>query len=385
MPKGVEKMKKQLCIIIALALFYSSASAMPQMGEINAKSAALYDSNGQMLYEMNGEAAYQPASVTKIMTMLLAMEALDRGEVSLDTMITGSAHAESMGGTQIWLKQGEQLTLDEMLKAIAIGSANDCAVAVAEHLAGTEQAFVEKMNERAKELGCKSTTFVNANGLDAGTDKTLTSAKDLAIISAELLKHPKIINYTSTWMDTVRNGQFSLANTNKMLKTYNGMIGLKTGYISEAGYCISAAATRDNMTFIATVMGAKTKDDRTNAVKTLLDYGFANYTAYTPDLTEATKPILVELGKKQNINIEAKQTEPVIIPKESEGNITLEIERLESLTAPIKKGQSVGTATVRDGTRTIMQIELVTSENIEKLGFSDIYREFMKFALMKKN
>ena len=186
-------------------------------------------------------------------------------------------------------------------------------------------------------------------------------------------------------MDTVRNGQFSLANTNKMLKTYNGMIGLKTGYISEAGYCISAAATRDNMTFIATVMGAKTKDDRTNAVKTLLDYGFANYTAYTPDLTEATKPILVELGKKQNVSIEAKQTEPVIIPKESEGNITLEIERLESLTAPIKKGQSVGTATVRDGTRTIMQIELVTSENIEKLGFSDIYREFMKFALMKKN
>ncbi len=379
-------MKKQLCLIMALALFCgSTAYALPQMGEIKAKSAALYDSNGQMLYEMNASEPLQPASVTKIMTMLLAMEALERGEVSLDTMITGSAHAESMGGTQIWLKQGEQLTLDEMLKAIAIGSANDCAVAVAEHLAGTEEAFVERMNERAKELGCKSTTFVNANGLDADSQKTLTSARDLAIISAELLKHPQIITYTSTWMDTVRNGEFSLANTNKMLKTYDGMIGLKTGYISEAGYCISAAATRDDMTFIATVMGAETKDDRTNAVKTLLDYGFTNYTAYTPDLTEAIKPISVELGKKQSVNIKAKQTQPVIIPKESNGNITIEIERQELLNAPVKEGQLIGTATVRDGTRTLMQIELEAAENVEKLSFSDIYIEFMRFALMKNN
>lgn len=379
-------MRKRLCLIIMLAfIFTSHASALPQMPEIKAKSAALYDINGQMIYEMNADTPLQPASVTKIMTMLLAMEAIERGEVSLDTMITGSAHAESMGGTQIWLKQGEQLTLDEMLKAIAIGSANDCAVAVAEHLAGTEQAFVEKMNKRAKELGCTSTTFVNANGLDTGTQKTLTSARDLALISVELLKHPQVIKYTSTWMDSVRNGQFALANTNKMLKTYDGMIGLKTGYISEAGYCISAAATRNEMTFIAVVMGAKTKEDRISAVKTLLDYAFTNYMLYTPDIKKALEPLKVELGKSEFVNVRTKGLGAVIIPKESEGNITLEVNREDKLSAPVKKGQNVGYATLREGTHTLAKIELIATENVEKMNFLDVYNEFMKFVLMKKS
>ena len=184
-------MKKLLSLALCAVLLHMNAAALPAMGELTAKSAALYDASGQMLYEMNAEESLQPASVTKIMTLLLAMEALDRGEVQLDTMVTGSAHAASMGGTQIWLKEGEQLPFDEMLKAMAVGSANDCAVAVAEHLYGSEEAFVQKMNERAKELGCTSTTFVNANGLDADGQKTLTSARDLALISAELLRIPK--------------------------------------------------------------------------------------------------------------------------------------------------------------------------------------------------
>lgn len=384
MGRNIFNMRKKLYFLVIFAVFYMVKSfALSEVGEIRAKSAALYDSNGQMLYEMNATEALQPASVTKIMTMLLVMEALNRGDVSLDTMITGSAHAESMGGTQIWLKQGEQMTLDEMLKAIAIGSANDCAVAVAEHLAGTEEQFVKKMNERAKQLGCTSTKFVNANGLD-GDEKTLTSARDLAIISVELLKYPEIIKYTSTWMDSVRNGEFSLANTNKMLKTYDGMIGLKTGYISQAGYCISAAAKRDERVFIAVVMGAKTKEDRVDAVKTLFDYAFKNYISYIPDLTNATKPISVELGKKDSVKVVAQHINPIIIPNASKANITLDIEREEKIVAPIKKGKKIGTVIVRDGTHTIMKINLLSGENIEKIGFSDIYMKFMKFAFMKQ-
>ena len=215
------------------------AAALPEMGALYAKiGGTICGQTGQELYVYNADEQLQPASVTKIMTMLLAMEALERGEVTLDTMITGSEYACSMGGTQIWLEPGEQLTLDEMLKAIAVGSANDCAVAVAEHLAGTEAAFVERMNTRARELGCTNTTFINANGLDGEGQKTLTSARDLALISCELLRHPKILEYTGIWMDTVRGGKFGLANTNKMLKSYQGLTGLKTGYIREAGFCI---------------------------------------------------------------------------------------------------------------------------------------------------
>lgn len=274
-------MKKIICTALLSGMLTVQAAALPEMGALYAKSAALYAANGQELYVYNADEQLQPASVTKIMTMLLAMEALERGEVTLDTMITGSEYACSMGGTQIWLEPGEQLTLDEMLKAIAVGSANDCAVAVAEHLAGTEAAFVERMNTRARELGCTNTTFINANGLDADGQKTLTSARDLALISCELLRHPKILEYTGIWMDTVRGGKFGLANTNKMLKSYQGLTGLKTGYIREAGFCISASAERDGLSLVAVVMAAPTKENRTADATALLNYGFANFTAYT--------------------------------------------------------------------------------------------------------
>ena len=254
--------KQVICAVCLGAMLLVQAAALPAMGELNAKSAALYAANGQELFSYHADEQLQPASVTKIMTLLLVMEALDRGEVTLDTMITGSEYACSMGGTQIWLEPGEQLTLDEMLKAIAVGSANDCAVAVAEHLAGTEAAFVERMNERAAELGCTGTTFINANGLDGMGEKTLTTAHDIALISCELLRHPKILDYTGIWMDSIRGGTFSLANTNKMLKSYPGLTGLKTGYIAEAGYCISASAERDGLSLVAVVMAAPTKENR---------------------------------------------------------------------------------------------------------------------------
>lgn len=376
-------MKKLLSTALCVLLLHSSAAALPAMGSLTAKSAALYDASGQMLYEQNAEEPLQPASVTKIMTMLLIMEALDRGDVSLDTMITGTAHAASMGGTQIWLKEGEQLSLDEMLKAIAVGSANDCAVAVAEHLCGTEEAFVERMNARAKELGCTSTTFVNANGLDADGQKTLTSARDLALISTELLKHPKILDYTTIWMDTIRNGQFSLANTNKMLRSYKGLIGLKTGYISQAGFCISAAATRDGMTLIATVMGAPTKEDRMADATALLNYGFANYAPYTPDLSDALAPLPVKMGKSKTVSVQVEETAPVVVAKEKIENVKTEIHLPDSLEAPVEAGQELGSAEIRDGDTVLLTLRLTAAESVDRLHFNDLFRSFLRVTLMK--
>lgn len=378
-------MKKLLGAALSAVVLLTHAAALPAMGSLTAKSAALYDASGQMLYELNAEEPLQPASVTKIMTLLLVMEALDRGEVTLDTMVTGSAHAASMGGTQIWLKEGEQLSMDEMLKAIAVGSANDCAVAVAEHLAGTEEAFVERMNTRAKELGCTSTTFVNANGLDADGQKTLTSARDLALISVELLKHPKILDYTTIWMDTIRNGEFSLANTNKMLRSYKGLIGLKTGYISEAGFCISAAATRDGMTLIATVMGAPTKEDRMADATALLNYGFANFTPYTPDLSAALTPLPVKMGKAETVTVQAEEAPPVVVAKEKLESVQTEIHLPDSVEAPVEAGQELGTAEIRDGENVLFTLRLTAAEAVERFHFQDLFRAFLRVALMKED
>lgn len=378
-------MKKTICAAACACLMLIQAAALPAMGPLNAKSAALYDSSGQMLYEYNADEALQPASVTKIMTLLLAMEALDRGEVQLTDMVTGSAYASSMGGTQIWLKEGEQLTFDEMLKAIAVGSANDCAVAVAEHLAGTEAAFVERMNARAQELGCTNTTFINANGLDADGEKTLTSAHDLALISVELLRHPKILDYTTIWMDTIRNGEFSLANTNKMLKSYEGMIGLKTGYISQAGFCISAAAERSGMTLIATVMAAPTKEARTADVSSLLNYGFANFAPYTPDLSGKLNPVAVRLGKELSVTPVPENAGSLVLAKEELAELTTEVQLVDAVDAPVEKGQKFGSAIVKSGGEVLMTIPLTAANTVEALTFGDIYREFLRVLLMKEH
>lgn len=378
-------MKKIVCAALCVCSLLMQAAALPAMGPLNAKSAALYDSSGQLLYEMNAEEPLQPASVTKIMTLLLAMEALDRGEVQLTDPVTGSAYASSMGGTQIWLKEGEQLSFDEMLKAIAVGSANDCAVAVAEHLAGTEAAFVEQMNTRAQELGCTSTTFINANGLDADGGKTLTSARDLALISVELLRHPKILDYTTIWMDTIRNGEFSLANTNKMLKSYEGMIGLKTGYISQAGFCISAAAERGGMTLIATVMAAPTKEARTADVSALLNYGFANFAPYTPDISSQLSPVPVRLGKSLSVMPTAEKISGVVLAKEDMAALTTEVRLADVVDAPVEKGQQLGSVTVKNGDAVLMTIPLTAAEQVGALTFGDIYREFLRVLLMKEH
>ena len=373
-------MKKLLCIVLCISIFCVTAAALPDMGDLTAKSAVLCDEDGNILFEKNADEPLQPASVTKIMTMLLVMEAVDSGQASWEELVTGSDYAASMGGTQIWLKEGEQLTLDEMMKAIAVGSANDCAVAVAEHLAGTETAFVDQMNTRAAELGCTNTKFINANGLDAGEGKTMTSAHDLALISCELLRHPDILRYTTIWMDTIRNGAFTLANTNKMLRRYDGLIGLKTGYISEAGFCISAAAEREDMRMIAVVMGAPSKDDRMADATKLLNYGFANYEPYIPDLSDLIQPIRVKMGKQDTVALTTEDITSVVVEKERAGEITVKSEFAEMVEAPVEAGMQVGEITLLDGTEILRTIPVITAECVEKITFSDVFTKILGFV-----
>ena len=368
--------KKTICAALLAMLLPVQAAALPAMGELHAKSAALYAANGQELFSMNGDEALQPASVTKVMTLLLAMEALERGEVTLDTMVTGSEYACSMGGTQVWLEPGEQLSFDEMLKAVAVGSANDCSVAIAEHLAGSEVAFVERMNARAAELGCTDTLFINANGLDGMGEKTMTTARDIARISCELLRHPKILDYTGIWMDSIRGGKFSLANTNKMLKSYPGLTGLKTGYTSEAGYCISASAERDGLSLIAVVMAAPTKENRMADATALLNYGFANFTAYTPP-QDALAPVPVALGRADSVQPVLQDESSYVIEKIQAGELETQIELPESLTAPVEAGQEIGSLTVTSGGQTVLRVPLAAAETVEAVTPPDLFRTLL--------
>lgn len=365
-----------ICAAMLGGMLLVQAAALPEMGALNAKSAALYAANGQELYSYNADEQLQPASVTKIMTMLLTMEALERGEVTLDTMITGSEYACSMGGTQVWLEPGEQMSLNDMLKAIAVGSANDCAVAVAEHLAGTEAAFVERMNQRAAELGCTNTQFINANGLDGMGQKTLTSAHDLALISCELLKHPKILEYTGIWMDSIRGGKFSLANTNKMLKSYPGLTGLKTGYISEAGFCISASAERDGLSLVAVVMAAPTKETRMADASALLNYGFANFTVYTPP-ADLLQPVPVQLGNADSVQPVLQDSQSFVVEKEKASQLETHLELPDTLQAPVEAGQQIGELTVSSGGETLLNIPITAAEAVEMTTIPDLLLEFL--------
>lgn len=369
-------MKKMICAAILGGMLLVQAAALPEMGALNAKSAALYAANGQELFAYNADEQLQPASVTKIMTMLLTMEALERGEVTLDTMITGSEYACSMGGTQVWLEPGEQMSLNDMLKAIAVGSANDCAVAVAEHLAGTEAAFVERMNQRAAELGCTNTQFINANGLDGMGQKTMTSARDIALISCELLRHPKILEYTGIWMDSIRGGKFSLANTNKMLKSYPGLTGLKTGYISEAGFCISASAERDGLSLVAVVMAAPTKETRMADASALLNYGFANFTVYTPP-DDLLQPVPVQLGSADFVQPVLQNDQSIVVEKEKAAELETQLDLPDVLQAPITAGQQIGQLTVSSGGETLLQLPITAAEDVQARSVPGLLIEFL--------
>lgn len=381
-------MKKVICFFICVCFMMHSvvvfAEGNTDLG-LNAKSAILMEeSTGNILYESNPDERLPIASVTKVMTMLLIMEAVDSGKISLDDMVTVSENAMSYGGSTMFLETGEQLTVNDMLKGIAVASANDGCVAMAEHLAGSESAFVDMMNEKAKELGMENTHFMNTNGLDE--DDHYSSARDVAIMSRELMKHETIFNYTSIWMDTLRGGKFQLANTNKLIRFYDGANGLKTGSTSKALCCLSAAAKRNDMQLIAVVLGAPTSAERFASAKSLLDYGFANYAVNTQITAgDEVQKIAVEKGVDKEVGVVAGDSCSTLVKKGQEDNITKEIKIDETITAPIEAGQKIGTMTIsRDG-EVIADIDLNALSAVEKKGIGLIIKDFFATIFFGSN
>ena len=383
-------MKRVGLVLVAMVLTIGVLARPGQAAQLDVagKSAVLIDvATGTVLYEQNAHDALAPASVTKVMTMLLIMEAIDSGKIGWDDMVTASETAAAKGGSQIYLKVGESLSVSDMLKSIAVSSANDCACAMAEHIAGSESAFVDMMNARAKELGMNDTNFVNCTGLDDGAEAAnhKTSAYDIALMSRELLKnHPDIKKFTTIWMDTVRNGAFGLSNTNKMVRFYSGCTGLKTGFTSNAGYCLSASAERDGMELIAVVMGAKTSQERFAACKSMLDYGFANFALYTPVLQEGAS-VPVKLGKTGTVGAVPSGETDLLIDKGQRSAITTEIQLESIVTAPVSKGQRLGTLIIRAGDQTLTQVPLVAEEGVERLSWGDVMVKILRQMAMAKD
>ena len=370
-------------ILVGLLPFSVGAVDM----KIEAKSALLMDvATGTVLYEQDAHTPLAPASVTKVMTMLLIMEAIDSGKIHWEDNVTASEAAAAKGGSQIYLKVGETLSVADMVKSIAVSSANDCACAMAEHIAGSEEAFVAQMNSRAKELGMKDTNFVNCTGLDDDdAAKThLTSAYDIALMSRQLIKyHPDITKYTTIWMDTVRNGEFGLSNTNKMVRFYQGCTGLKTGFTSTAGYCLSASAKRDGLELIAVVMGCENSQKRFAACKSMLDYGFANFSLIEPAAPEAGQ-IPVVLGKTDTVRAIAGESSPLLIDKAQKNEVGMQIQLEESVHAPVVKGQRLGTMTVTVGDQILAQIPMVAETAVPRLSYWDIFLDLFRSVAMAK-
>ncbi len=357
------------CDISDINVPFEMTDAKTEIGgnlDIKAKSAILLEPfTGKILYEQNADEKLPPASITKIMPLLLVMEALKRGDISLETVVYASEHACSMGGSQIWLEPGEGMTVDHLLKATVIASANDACVALGELLAGSEEGFVALMNKRAKELGMNNTHFVNCTGLDA--EGHLTTAHDVAVMSAELIKFPLIKKYSTVWMDTLRDGESELVNTNKLVRFYKGTTGLKTGTTGKAKYCLSATAERDGMELVAVVMAGESSDLRFSGAKKLLDYGFANYSFSEIGAELKETDIEVKNGVKKKVNITCTEKVNILIPKTEKSEIKREIEWNKNLTAPIKKDDILGYVNVYSGDTQLGRLAITASEDVDKL------------------
>lgn len=380
-------MKKVTTLLLAAVLL---AGMLPRRAaavdlNLNAKSALLMDvATGTVLYEKECHERLAPASVTKVMTMLLIMEALDDGRIHLDDQVTASEAAAAKGGSQIYLKAGETMPVSDMLKSIAVSSANDCACAMAELIAGSESAFVEQMNQRAAELGMADTHFVNCTGLDDSkeAESHRTSAYDIALMSRQLLKyHPDIKKYTTIWMDTVRGGTFGLSNTNKLIRFYSGATGLKTGFTSGAGYCLSATAKREGMELIAVVMGCESAQKRTADCKALLDYGFATYSVVRPGL-KAGRTVAVHLGKQNTVPVELTERREILVDKAKRTSLTAKVELAQLVPAPVEKGQQVGTISVYAGEKLLIQLPLAAAQAVAKLSFGDVFKLVLERVCM---
>ena len=372
------------CVLMALPIgaerrmktVEASAEIASVLSDVDCRSAILVEANtNTILYEKNADEPLPPASVTKVMTLLLVMEAIESGKISYSDTVRASAHACSMGGSQIYLKENEEMSVEELLKSVIIASANDAAVALAEYICGSEEAFVEKMNEKAQKLEMEDTHFENTNGLDDTVQNHVTSARDIAIMSRELIKYPKITEYSSIWMDSIRDGSFELTNTNRLIRFYKGATGLKTGSTDKAGFCISATAQRDGMSLICVVMGAETRDERNAIATKLLDYGFNNFRIFKND-GQKIEDIPIFYGEKASFSAEYLPIS-MVVPKDT-GKISAGISINNRIEAPIEKGDIVGVVSYTNGKEEICQVDIIACESVKKCGFFDLFIQFLR-------
>jgi len=369
-------MKKIICFVGALFLLLgSTAHAAPLRDgdiELGAPSAILMEKlTGELMYEKNAHERLSPASITKIMTMLLIVEDIEAGKISLEDTVTASTRAASFGGSCVFLEVGEQMSVSEMLKCIAVVSANDCAVAMAEHLCGTEDIFVERMNRRAKELGMENTSFTNCTGL-FDSKEHYTTAYDVALMGRALISHELIKDYSTIWMDSIRGGEFELTNTNKLVYWYDGCTGLKTGYTSAAKYCLCATAQRDGVEYIAVIMHSESVDSRNQDAQTLLNYAFSNFSLCSLHPGFEPDSVAVDLGKSDFVNTGYKGAEHALVPK-TNVKPEYELSLPERISAPVKAGDKLGTLTVTLGGETVAQVDVVAAEDVERLGFGGLF------------
>jgi D-alanyl-D-alanine carboxypeptidase (penicillin-binding protein 5/6) len=366
------QVKKLIAAILAAALLSAPAMALGTLKDgdiaIKAPSAILMEkSTGTVLYAKDAHRRMPPASVTKVMTMLLIVEAIESGDISPGDMVTASQRASTFGGSCVYLEQGEKMSVRDMLKCIAVVSANDCAVAMAEYLCGTEQAFVDKMNRRAQELGLKDTHFKNCTGLFSDPEH-YTSAYDLAVMSRELIRHEMIKEYTTIWMDSIRGGEFGLSNTNKLVYYYDGCTGLKTGFTNEAMYCLSATAERNGVEYIAVIMHGQTIDERNADARTLLDYAFANYALCPLRAAHALAPVPVRLGTVDSVQPVYAGPEAMLIEKQGSSGVEYAVSVADRVTAPVAAGAKLGTLTVTNGGKVLAEVPIVAGSAVGRIG-----------------
>jgi len=371
-------MRKGIAVVLLLCMLLPWRAEGVEL-PISSRSALLMEkSTGQVLYALNEHEKLEPASVTKVMTLLLAMEALQQGKIAYEDVVTVSAHAASMGGSQIFLSEGEQITVEDLLKGICVSSGNDASVALAEHISGVTELFVEQMNNRARQLGMQDTHFVNCTGLPA--EGHVTSAWDIALMSRELiLNYPEIRRYTTIWMDTLRDGQFQLSNTNKLIRFYEGATGLKTGSTDAAGFCISATAEREGMELIAVIMKGATSDQRNADAKTLLNYGFSTYGLLDVSPEEPPAPVPVTLGAAETVQPVLPEGQKMLLLERSRlSGVTRTAELVESVEAPVQQGQELGTLILSDEGGELARLPLVAESAVEKLTWWEVTVSLLK-------
>ena len=383
MKKRMRIIAAALAVILLLPLVCVASEASAEvsvMGELVCKSAILMDAEtGEVLYAQNADEALPPASVTKVMTLLLVMEAIEAGRVRLTDMVRVSANAASMGGSQVFLEEGEEMCVEEMLKCVIIASANDCAVALAEHVAGSEESFVGAMNARATELGMRNTHFENTNGLDDTAQNHVTSARDIAIMSRALIAYPKILDYSGIWMDTIRDGAFGLTNTNRLVRFYPGCTGLKTGSTARAGFCVSATARREGLSLICVIMGAPSRDARNNAAAKLMDFGFARYETYRAPSGECTLPVVGSDAESLRV------TWPsfcVTVPKGKASRVSVTRELPERVSAPLQAGESVGEVVYFLDGKEIGRVSACGETALTQIDFGGLLRRLLSRFLL---